>query len=422
MSSTSHATRSFGGSPATGVPPRPIRTRRPATRAIHGWRSPDDADGPLLPAIVQSATFRQSEPGGQATHTYSRASNPTVDALERSLGAFEEAEPAVAFASGLAATHALALAFLAAGDHAIVGATSYGGTIRLFRETLAPLGIRATFVDAGDLAATAAAFEPRTRLVLIETPANPTLALSDIAAIARLAGAARVPLAVDNTFLTAALQRPLDLGAQVALLSTTKWVDGHHATIGGALLTRDAALRARLAFLRTCVGSIQAPVDAWLTLQGFKTLPLRLERHSASALAIAERLEGHPALRALHYPGLPSFPQHALARRQHVGGAGQGHGGVVAFDLIGGRAAAVRLARDLGVVSVAESLGGVESLLTHPVTMTHGSVPPAHRRAAGIGDGLVRLSVGLEAVEDLLDDLLPALDCLATDEEVLRAS
>ncbi|MBL9120572.1 MAG: PLP-dependent transferase [Phycisphaerae bacterium] len=398
-----------------------------ATRAIHGWGEPDDLTGSILTPIVQAATYRQRVPGGPQAHTYSRASNPTVDALERCLGGLESAEPAVAFASGLAATHALALATLAAGDHAIVGATSYGGTLRLFRETLAPLGIRATFVDATELRAVAAAFEPRTRLVLVETPANPTLELCDIAAIARVATAARVRFAVDNTFLTPTFQRPLDLGADVTLTSTTKWIDGHNATIGGSLVTRDAEFRNRLAYLRTCVGSIQSPVQAWLTLQGVKTLPLRMERHSAVAQRIASRLEGHPALRSTRYPGLASFPQRALASRQHVGAIGEGHGGIIALDLAGGRAAAVRLARSLRIVTLAESLGSVESLLTHPATMTHASVPEGHRVACGIGPGLVRLSVGLESDVDLLDDLLRGLDGLASrslvdEEEVARAN
>jgi cystathionine beta-lyase/cystathionine gamma-synthase len=390
----------------------PRRTGGFATRAVHGWGTPDPLSGAILPPIVQSATYAQSSPGESRGHTYSRASNPTVDALERSLGSLESAEPAVAFASGLAATHVLALACLATGDHAIVSATSYGGTVRLFRETLAALGVRVTFVDTSDLTAVASAFEARTRLVLVETPANPTLELCDIAQLARLAAAARVPLAVDNTFLTAALQRPLDLGATISLYSTTKWIDGHNATIGGALVTRDATLRARFAHLRKCVGSIQSPFDAWLTLQGIKTLPLRLERHSAHAQQIAERLEGHPALRSTRYPGLASFPQRALAERQHVGAIGRGHGGVIALDLVGGRAAAIRLARSLEVVTLAESLGATESLLTHPVTMTHGDVPEAQRIASGIGAGLVRLSVGLEDVDDLLTDLVRGLDAL----------
>jgi cystathionine beta-lyase/cystathionine gamma-synthase len=411
--------------PREGTEPGHLRS---STRAIHGWRDPltSGPGHPLIPPIVQSATFEQElwsadEAGSRPLHTYSRAANPTVDALERCLGALEDAEPAVAFASGLAATHVLAIAHLGAGDHAIVSATSYGGTIRLFRETLAPLGIRVSFVDASDPRTLAAAFENRTRLVLIESPANPTLDLADIAAIANLAKAARVPLAVDNTFLTAAFQRPLDLGADVSLLSTTKWIDGHHATIGGALVTRDATQRARYAHLRKCVGAIQSPVDAWLTLQGLKTLPLRLERHAEHAQRIAEAIEGHPALHSVRYPGLASFPQRTLALRQHRGAAGLGHGGVVTLSLRGGVEAVRRFARSLRTIKVAESLGGIESLLTHPVTMTHGDVPESQRVAAGIDPGLVRLSVGLEAPEDLLEELLRALDgAIDNALEVLR--
>jgi cystathionine beta-lyase/cystathionine gamma-synthase len=395
--------------------PRPPRPDDLATIAVHGWGGPDPRQGAVVTPIVQSATFEQDAPGVSRGHTYSRASNPTVAALERAIGALSDAPPAVAFASGLAATQVLALAFLAAGDHAVVGQASYGGTVRLFREILAPLGIRASFVDTTDLAAVAAAFESRTRLVLLETPANPTLALADIEAIARLARAARVPLAVDNTFLTAALQRPLDLGADVELVSTTKWVDGHNATIGGALVARDERLLERLRFLRKSLGTIQAPFDAWLTLQGLKTLPLRLERHSTSAATIATAIEKHPALRAVHYPGLATFPQRDLARRQHGTGL---HGGVVGLDLRGGRPAAVRFARALSIVTLAESLGAVESLLTHPTTMTHGDVPPTQRAAVGITEGFVRLSVGLERVEDLLGDVERALDACPTEDDV----
>ncbi len=359
-----------------------------------------------MPPIVQSATFVQRSPGASHTDTYSRCTNPTVTALEENLGAFEDAPPAVVFASGLAATHALALACLRAGDHVIVGQACYGGTVRLFRETLAPLGVRASFVDAADARAVGDAIHPDTRLVLIETPANPTLTLVDIDAIARVVRHRRIRLAVDNTFLTASLQRPLDLGADITLASTTKWVEGHHATIGGALVSRDTDLLDRLRRIRKSVGSIQSPLDAWLTLQGSKTLPLRIRRHSESAHRIAAALEQHPALARVIYPGLPSFPQHALAERQHIGA----HGGVIALELAGGRDAAVRFAEALSTVLIAESLGGVESLLTHPETMTHADVPLEQRRAAGISGGLVRLSVGLEDPEDLLRDIQSALE------------
>ncbi|MFO0828838.1 MAG: aminotransferase class I/II-fold pyridoxal phosphate-dependent enzyme [Phycisphaerales bacterium] len=379
-------------------------SRSLATTAVHGWGAPDDAS-PIVAPIVQSATFRQSEPGAPQAHTYSRASNPTVASLERGLAALEDADAAIAFGSGLAATHAIALAFLAQGDHAVVGQASYGGTVRLFRSVLAPLGIRATFVDTSDLRAVRDAIEPRTRLVLAETPANPTLDLVDIAAIAEIARAAGAALVVDNTFLTAVHQRPLDLGATASLLSTTKWIDGHNATIGGAVVARDPALADRLRFLRKSLGSIQAPFDAWLTLQGLKTLPLRLARHSASALEIARWLDGRDGIARVLYPGLAAHPQHALARRQHRGG----HGGVVTFELDGGMDAARRFARRLEIVTLAESLGGVESLLTHPATMTHADVPSDQRSAIGLTDGLVRLSVGIESVDDLKRDLEQAL-------------
>ncbi|MDZ4756430.1 MAG: aminotransferase class I/II-fold pyridoxal phosphate-dependent enzyme [Phycisphaerae bacterium] len=387
------------------------------TRAVHGWGEPDLTTGSVVTPIVQSATYEQQAPGlPTGAHTYSRASNPTVAALERCLGALEDAPPAVAFASGVAATHALALALLKSGDHAVISATCYGGTVRLFRETLAGLGIRSTFVDASDVSAVAAALEPRTRLLLVETPANPTLALCDIAALARLAGAARVCFAVDNTFLTAALQRPLDLGADISLLSTTKWIEGHNATIGGALVARDASLLERLRHIRKSVGSIQAPFNAWLTLQGVKTLSLRLERHSRSAQCIAEAIDGHPSIRRLLYPGLASFPQRALAQQQHR----QLHGGVIAIELEGGIEAATLFAASLRIITLAESLGAVESLLTHPVTMTHGDVPDAQRRAAGITPGLVRLSVGLEDPADLLRDLLGGLEAVSAKRAVDR--
>jgi cystathionine beta-lyase/cystathionine gamma-synthase len=386
--------------------PAKMHPARAATRAVHG-RVPRRGHGaPLLAPIAQGATFAQEEPGAACAHTYSRASNPTVAELEDRLGAFEDALPALAFASGLAATQVLAFACLSAGDHAVVGRASYGGTVRLFAQILAPLGIRTSFVDASDARAVAAAIEPRTRLVLIETPANPALSLADIAAIAAVTRGSGALLAVDNTFLTAALQRPLDLGADVTLYSTTKWIEGHHATIGGALVTRDEALRTRLAFLRKSLGCIQAPFDAWLTLQGLKTLALRMEAHSEAALRVARAVEGHPALVRVIYPGLDGFPQRALALRQHRGG----HGGIVTVELAGGRASATAFTRALRVATLAESLGGVETLATHPETMTHGDVPPAQRAATGITPGLVRLSIGLEDPEDLVDDIVGALD------------
>lgn len=409
--------------PATSFEPSPSSsTLRPSTRAIIGSASRLRPGAPLVASIVQSATFVQSEPGRTTEHTYSRASNPTVTALEERLGAFEDALPGLSFSSGLAATHALALARLSTGDHAIVGAASYGGTIRLFAQLLRTLGIRTTFVDATEVTAIRAAVEPRTRLILVETPANPTLVLADLAAIAEVARAAGVTFAVDNTFLTAALQRPLDLGADITLYSTTKWIEGHHATIGGALVTRDEELRTRLAYLRKSLGCIQSPFDAWLTLQGLKTLPLRMQAHSRSALRLATAIEGHPALHRVIHPGLESFGQRALAQAQHHGG----HGGIVTVEFRGGQAAATAFVRALRIATLAESLGGVESLATHPESMTHADVPQSQRSALGITGGLVRLSVGLEDPEDLIADVREALDVARGEEprigrEVTRA-
>lgn len=394
-------------------PASTIGSRRPATRAVRGLDAPlpPVADHrSLVEPIVQSATFVAAAPGEPLRYSYSRCDNPTVAAFERRLGAISDAPPAVAFASGLAALHALALATLGSGDHAIVGRASYGGAIRLFRSVLAPLGIRTSFVDARDPEAVERAVEPRTRLLLVETPSNPTLELVDLGALSTIARRRGIPLAVDNTFLTAIQQPVLELGAEVELLSTTKWIDGHHATIGGAILTRDAALDARLRAIRGTIGSIQAPQDAWLALQGLKTLPHRLAAHATHALEIARWLDGRAGVRRVLYPGLRAHPDHALARRQHRGG----HGGVLSFLLDGGLPAAIDFVRALRLIPLAESLGGAESLLTHSATMTHASLAPEERAALGIDDGLLRLSVGLEDPEDLRVDLARGLAAIRT--------
>ncbi len=381
------------------------------TRAVRGGDVPDPATGAILTPIFQSTTYVQPAVGVNKGHTYSRASNPTVSALERALGTLEDAPPAVCFASGLAAETTLFLALLRAGDHAVVSEVVYGGTVRLFREILSGLGVDATFVDTTSPEAVAAALTPRTKLVFVETPGNPTLALTDIAAVAAVTRAAGIPLAVDNTFLTPVGQKPLDLGADISVYSTTKHIEGHNATVGGALTTREEALLERLRRVRKSIGCIQAPLDAWLTLRGIKTLPLRLRAHSEHALEVAQWLQAHPQVTSVRYPGLPSFPQHALATRQH-----RLHGGVLAFEVAGGAAAGVALLNALRLCALAESLGAVETLVTHPVTMTHGDVPLAHRQRTGITDGLVRLSVGLEDPRDLIADLEQALAVAA--EEV----
>lgn len=372
-----------------------------STRAVRGGREPDGWSLALVTPLVQSTTFVQEELGAATPHAYSRVSNPTVDALESRLGALEDAPPAVAFATGLAAEATLLLALLRSGDHVVLGEAIYGGTVRLVREVLAPLGVSHTFVDSTDADAVAGAIRPATRLVFIETPSNPTLRLTDIAAVGAVTRAAGVPLAVDNTFLTPVVQRPLDLGADISVVATTKHVEGHSTALGGAVTTRDESLLRRLRWLRKCLGNIQSPLGAWLTLRGLSTLPVRLREQSRSAATIAAWLAGDPRVERVHYPGLENFAQRDLARRQH-GGV---HGGVVTFELAGGFDAAVAFLRGVRLCVLCEHVGSVETLLTHPASMTHADVPREQRLASGITDGLLRLSVGLEETRDIIDDL-----------------
>src|SRR4029077_6609376 len=322
--------------------------------------------------------------------------------------AIEGAEFATCYSTGLAATSVLFLTLLKSGDRVVSSQAVYGGTVRLLRQTLAPFDVEAEFVDTADTHAFAKALRKPTRLVFIETPANPTLKLADIELASRLAREAGALLVVDNTLLTPALQRPLDLGADVVLHSTTKFIEGHNATVGGALITRDASLHDQLLFTRNTIGTIQSPFAAWLTLQGVKTLPLRMARHCENAGRIARFLESHPRITRLVYPGLESFPQFELARCQQSAG-----GALIAFEVEGGVEAGVRLMNSVRLCALAENLGAAETIITHPVSMTHGAVPPEQRAAAGITDGLVRLSVGLENPDDIIADLEQALDASA---------
>jgi cystathionine beta-lyase/cystathionine gamma-synthase len=393
------------------------------TLAVHAGRRPrrvdrslSDASGPaplgggadgdtgaLLTPIHQTTTYAQDALGQHKGHTYSRASNPTVAALEERLAALEGGAGAVCFSSGMAAIDAV-LRRLRGGEHVLLSDTVYGGTVRLLREVYAAHGVRHSFVDATDPARVADAITPATRLVLVESPANPTLKLADIAAIARVTRERGVTLAVDNTFLTPYGQRALDLGADLAIHSTTKLIEGHNATIGGAVVVRDRAEGGAwldwLRLVRKSAGTNLAPFEAWLTLRGVKTLGVRCDRQAEQALALARALEAHPAVERVCYPFLASHPQRELARRQQRNG-----GTVVAFELAGGRRAVERFVAELEVVTLAESLGAVESLVTHPATMTHGAYSPAEREALGVTDGLLRLSVGLEDLADLQADL-----------------
>jgi len=375
------------------------------TLALHAGFVPDPTTGALLTPIYQTTTYRQEAVGKDKGFTYSRSSNPTVSALERRLAALEGAEHCSCYGTGLAATTALCLALLKAGDHVVASQAVYGGTVRLLNQILGPFGVTAEFVDTADEHELRRALkEKKTRFVFIETPANPTLRLTDIELSVRIAHEAGALLVVDNTLLTPALQRPFEFNADVVLHSTTKFIEGHNATVGGALITRDAALHERFSFVRNAIGAIQSPFPAWLTLQGVKTVGIRMAQHCANALEIARYLENHPRVTKIFYPGLESFPQHELARKQQSAG-----GALIAFEVDGGVAAGIDLMNSLKLCALAENLGAAETLVTHPASMTHADVPAPQRVAAGITDGLVRLSVGLEDPIDVIRDLSQAL-------------
>jgi cystathionine gamma-lyase len=369
------------------------------TLCIHAGQEPDPGTGAVMTPIVLASTFAQERPGVHKGYDYARAGNPTRAALEACLAALEGAKHGVAFGSGCGAMTTLLLT-LKSGDHVLVGDDVYGGTFRIFDKVLKQFGISATFIDMGDLSAVAAAVRPETRMLWLETPSNPMLKVFDIAAVAEIAHARGIPLTVDNTFATPALQSPLALGATAVVHSTTKYLNGHSDVIGGAVLTSDDALGERLHFLQKSVGAVPSPFDCYLVLRGLKTLGVRMQKHVASATEIARVLEAHPQVKKVYYPGLPSHPQHALAMRQM-----RGPGGMISVEIHGGLPAAAAFLGALRVFVCAESLGGVESLAEHPAIMTHASVPREAREAVGIGDGLLRLSVGIEDVADLLDDL-----------------
>ena len=369
------------------------------TLCIHGGQEHDPLSGAVMAPIVLSSTFAQDGPGVHKGYDYSRAGNPTRSALERCLAELEGATHGVAFGSGCAATTAVLLT-LKSGDHVVVGDDVYGGTFRIFDKVLKPFGIEATFLDMTDPARVRAALRSATRLVWVETPSNPMLKIIDVAEVADVAREKGIPVAVDNTFATPMLQRPLDLGATLVVHSTTKYLNGHSDVVGGAVLTRDDAMAERLHFLQKSVGGVPSPFDCYLVLRGLKTLGVRMKRHVESAQVLAAWLAAHPRVSRVHYPGLPTHPGHALAARQM-----KGFGGMISFELAGTLDQAAAFLRALRIFACAESLGGVESLAEHPAIMTHASLPPEARKAVGIGDGLIRLSVGLEDARDLIADL-----------------
>ena len=380
-------------------------SERPAfdTLAIHAGQSPDPVHGAVMQPIVLSSTFAQPEPGKPLSYDYSRSGNPTRSALESCLAALEGGEHGFAFASGSAAATTL-LHTLAAGDQVLCGDDVYGGTYRLLTRVAPSLGLKARFVDATDAAAFASAISPETKLVWLESPTNPLLKLADIEAIASAARRAGARSVVDNTFASPALQNPLLLGADVVLHSTTKYINGHSDVVGGALITSERKLADELRFLQNAIGAVPSPFDCYLVLRGVKTLAVRMRRHVETAAELAERLSRHAAVIRVHYPGLAAHPQHELGRRQM-----RGSGGIISVELAGGEPRARKALTSLRYFTLAESLGGVESLAEHPASMTHASIPKAAREAIGIGDGLLRLSVGLEDVDDLWRDLEQAL-------------
>ena len=372
------------------------------------------ADGdPLVAPIVQSTTFCRDGIDSQAPHQYSRVSNPTVSALERALGELENAPPAVCFTTGLAAETALFLALLQRGDHVVCSRALYGGTVRLLEQVLSGLGITTSFVDTTDLAAVQAAVQPATKLIFVETPANPTLDLTDLCAVADIAHAAGAKLAVDNTFLTPLLQQPLDCGADFCVTSTTKFIEGHSAALGGAVTSRDEDGLEALRFIRKCTGAIQTPLDAWLTLQGIKTLPVRLQHQSATAAELANWLAGRDDVRRVHYPSLGDARSRRIAATQHLGA----HGAVLSFELVGGLEHARSVAQRASGFRLVEHVGSVETLITHSATMTHAGVSKEQREAVGVTDGLLRLSVGLEPAATLRAELEAALEACAPQQE-----
>jgi cystathionine beta-lyase/cystathionine gamma-synthase len=373
------------------------------TLAIHAGQHPDDETGAVMPPIHLSTTYAQAGPGEHKGFEYSRTDNPTRRTMEACLAALEGASHGIAFASGCAAATTL-FHTLDPGDHIVACDDVYGGTFRILDKVMKPMGIETSWVDLTDLDNLGPAIRDETKLLFIETPTNPMLKLVDIEGAAKIAKGRGVTTVVDNTFATPMNQRPLELGADVVLHSMTKYLNGHSDVVGGVLCTSDDALNERLRFLQNSIGAVPAPFDCFMVLRGVKTLPVRMERHAKSAAELAAWLEGQSAVEKVYYPGLESHPQHALCQRQM-----STPGGMISFVVRGGLPAAQRLLASVRIFVCAESLGGVESLIEHPAIMTHGSVPPDNRQKLGIVDGLIRISVGLEALEDLREDLAAAL-------------
>ncbi len=374
------------------------------TIAIHAGQKPDPSTGAIMTPVFQTSTYVQRGPGDHQGYEYSRSQNPTRHALEANLAALEGAKHGVAFASGCAAT-ATVMHLFAKGDHIICGDDVYGGTYRLFSQVLEPMGLEFSFVDLTQPGALEEAIRPETRAVWLETPTNPMMKITDLQSLAERAHQHQVKVFCDNTFATPVFQRPLELGCDLVVHSTTKFLNGHSDVVGGIACTNDGALAERLFYLQNSIGAVPGPWDSWLVLRGTKTLPLRMRAHDANGRRVAEFLEQSEDVSTVYYPGLPSHPQHDIAKKQM-----SGFGGMISFVLKGGLPRATAFLKALRIFALAESLGGVESLVEHPAIMTHASVPAAMREKLGIDDGLIRLSVGVEDIEDLLNDLRVALD------------
>ena len=378
-------------------------TARFSTRCIHAGQEPDEGTGAIITPLFQTSTYVQEGLGRHKGHEYARTSNPTRCAIEANIAALEEGTTGFGWASGMAAINAV-MTLLKPGDHVVVTDNTYGGTYRLFERVLRTTGLEFNYVDTSDVEATAAAFTPKTRMLFLETPTNPVLRLADIAALSAAAHAhGDVIVVVDNTFASPAVQQPLTLGADIVLHSTTKYLNGHSDSIGGMVVVKHEAHAEWLKFYQNAAGAILSAFDSWLILRGTKTLAVRMAAHNRNGQRIAEFLSQHPKVSTVHYPGLPSHPQHALAQKQM-----RGYTGMVSFDagtLDGARTVLERVR----LFALAESLGGVESLISHPASMTHASVPAERRAALGVTDSLVRISVGIEDIDDLIADLDQAL-------------
>ncbi len=379
-----------------------------ATTAIHTGSEPDEATGSVTVPIYQTSTYAQEALGKNKGYEYARTQNPTRSALERNVAALEGGRFGFAFASGMAAIDAT-LRLVKAGEHVVVSDNTYGGTARLFNRILANYNVEFDYVDTSDPLNVEAALKPNTKMVFIETPTNPVMILTDLKEVSEIAHRAGARVVCDNTFMSPYLQRPLEHGVDIVVHSTTKYLNGHSDGIGGAVVLNDEEDANWIGFVQNSAGAILSPFDSWLVMRGTKTLALRMEQHDKSGRAVAAFLEEHPKVQKVYYPGSASHPQHALARRQQ-----HGFGGMVAFD-VGSLAAARTVLESVKLCTLAESLGGVETLISHPATMTHASVDEAKRQRLGITDGLVRISVGIEDTDDIIADLDQALDKIGQD-------